>query len=278
MGIEVYLKEKRDLVNKFLKDLFNHLEYPCATLKETCEYVIFSNGKRLRPILVIASFEIFSSEITKVLPSACAVELIHNYSLIHDDLPCMDNDDFRRGIPTCHRKFSEALAVLTGDALLTLAFQIVSESVTKQENNSNNILRVIMELSKSAGIQGMVGGQCMDVTPQYNKETLEKLYSLKTGALITASVKIGGILGRASKEELEVLENYGKRLGVVYQIIDDLLDKGTENKGILMFYSEEEARTLAWKLTAEAISAISIFGDKSIHLKELAQYLCKRSY
>ncbi len=194
-------------------------------LGEAIGYALAGNGKRLRPFLFLQAFKMYSPEEEKVLPFACGIEAIHTYSLVHDDLPLMDNDDFRRGRLTTHRVYGEANALLVGDALLTLAFELMNS--VGENFPPEKVQRAIKEVVKASGPEGMVGGQYLDLKGEGRKINLcelEKIHRKKTGALITASILSGGILGNAPEEDLEALEIYGQDLGLLFQITDDLLD------------------------------------------------------
>lgn len=188
------------------------------------EHSLFSEAKRFRPILTLTAAEVLGQEPQKVLPTACAIEFVHTYSLIHDDLPAIDNDQLRRGRPTCHMLFGEDIAILAGDALFAEAFYLIA---AKQEGEARDIVRVIGELAEATGVRGMVGGQVGDIISTgkaVDKDTLEYIHRCKTGKLITAAVRVGAILSGASALELESLTSYSEHLGLAFQITDDILD------------------------------------------------------
>ncbi|MFP4498618.1 MAG: polyprenyl synthetase family protein [Vulcanimicrobiota bacterium] len=279
MNLNDYLKQKRELIDKeILLCLKKEAQHPLSGLYDYC----MAAGKRFRPILLVTSAEMFGKTPAQVMPAAISIELIHNFSLIHDDLPCMDNDDFRRGHPTCHKKFGQTDALLGGDGLLIFAFNMLARNAEISEISSESIVKVVELFSRAAGHHGMTGGQVLDMVYQRKEkielEALEKIHNSKTAALIIASVTAGGILGGASYEEIEKLKLYGKNIGLTYQIIDDLLDMN-EDKESISFPSvvgEEKARQMAAESTIEAIEALSIFGSGAQRLKEIATFLLNR--
>lgn len=261
------LEDKIEIIEMALRDYMKLKEVP-SLLLEAMEYSLFPGGKRFRPLLVLSSCEAVGGHLSDALPVACAIELIHNYSLIHDDLPCMDNDDFRRGKPSTHKKFGCALAVLAGDALLTYAFEILSSSL------SGNLLKdVIFEIAYAAGPSGMVGGQVLDIT----EGRIEDIHSKKTMALIRASSRCGGLVGGATFEELDTLTRYGEKLGMAFQIVDDILDFEKEERPTYpAVYGLNKAREEAKRLINEAVFLASTFGEKGEDLKELAIMVSRR--
>ena len=227
MNVEEKLRKKKEAVERELERILSQED---SLLFRAMRHTVFSGGKRYRPLLALSSGECFGASQEMVLPFACALELIHNYSLVHDDLPSMDNDDFRRGQPSCHKAFGEDIALLTGDSLLTLAFEVMS-----QASLDGGLLErkgwAIKEISHFAGFKGMIGGQLLDVTlsPEVlTEEIFHDLILKKTGALITASVKTGAILGGAGNSELEAIVQYGHNIGLAFQIRDDILDSADE--------------------------------------------------
>lgn len=223
--LESYLAERRQMIQEALiRNMPSPDTYPPA-VHQAMHYSLFAGGKRLRPILVLAAGEAVGSRPEPLLPAACAVEFIHTYSLIHDDLPAMDNDDYRRGRPTCHKIYGEAVALLAGDALLTLAFEVLSRMQAAVP--PERILRATGELAAAAGSQGLIGGQVVDMEAEGQPVTIEKvdyIHNHKTGSLIRACLRLGGILGGAGGEQLDWLTRYGEALGLAFQITDDLLD------------------------------------------------------
>jgi geranylgeranyl diphosphate synthase type II len=262
-----------------------------ARLAEAMRYSVLGGGKRLRPVLALLAAEACGADPAVALPSACALEMVHTYSLIHDDLPAMDDDDLRRGRPTCHKAFDEATAILAGDGLLTLAFEVVA----KYTKPSEAAARCVLALAEGAGPSGMVAGQMADLEAEGRSDptidALEAIHVRKTGALLRASLKMGGIAGGATVPQLQALESYGHCVGLAFQIIDDLLDvEGDEAKmgkrvnkdsdlgkwtypGLLgISGSRERARQLA----EEAMAALAPFGEQGGRLKALALDLLER--
>jgi len=229
MKIEDRLYQKKEAVDRELERILPRED---TLLFQAMRHAVLSGGKRFRPILVLSSGECFDVSQATLLPFACALELIHNYSLIHDDLPSMDNDDFRRGKPSCHKAYGEAIALLAGDGLLTLAFEVLALAPLEEELLERKN-QVIMDIGKLAGINGMIGGQFMDITlppEEITEEEFEELILKKTGALFIASVKMGAILGEASSSELKAMVDYGRNLGIAFQIRDDILDSASESQ------------------------------------------------
>ena len=283
------LKSWGDLVDKSLDRYLGQALLGPDLLRESMRYSLFGGGKRLRPILVLLACDACSGMTDAALPAACAVEMVHTYSLIHDDLPAMDDDEYRRGQLTCHRRFDEATAILAGDALHTLAFEIMTEI-----QPSAVAIRCIRELSVAAGPAGMVGGQVDDLNPPHvggGAEWLSSLHSRKTGALLTASLKMGGYIAGASDEQIAALATYGKAVGLAFQIADDLLDvegdpervgKGVQKDdaaGKLTYpklLGIEESRRQAHELVDEAIDSLRPLGGNAGLLKALARYVVER--
>lgn len=226
MNWEQALGSKAELINTALDLLLPRASAYPSPIHEAMRYSTLAGGKRLRGAFVIAVADILGTDGERVLPAAAALEMIHTYSLIHDDLPAMDDDDYRRGKPTCHKVYGEAVAILAGDALLTLAFGTLSQ-LSQKGFEPGVVLRVIQEVGKAAGSQGLIGGQAVDLDSEgvkVSKETLEYIHNHKTGALFSASVRCGALLSGAGDEELQALSEYAKGFGLAFQITDDLLD------------------------------------------------------
>lgn len=256
-----------------------------ASLLEAVRYSLFAGGKRLRPALALGAAEVVSGDDTVALPVACALEMIHTYSLIHDDLPAMDDDDLRRGLPTCHIKYGEATAILAGDALLTMAFDAAAETGSTA---------IIQALARAAGAGGMVGGQQMDLEGegmQLDLEALQQIHGAKTGALIEASLRCGAMAAGGSSAQVDALSIYGTYLGLAFQITDDILDvTGAEavigkpvgsdesrNKSTYpALLGLEESRRLAGEAVAAALIALAGFGDEAENLRNLAHFVADR--
>ncbi len=260
---------------------------------EAMRYAVLNGGKRIRPFMVLSSAEIFGVDRSSALRAAAAVEMVHCYSLVHDDLPAMDNDDLRRGKPTCHKKFDEATAILAGDALLTLAFEVLSEDETHQDAKVRADL--VLALAEAAGERGMVGGQMLDLlaeTTDFNMPEITRMQRMKTGMLISVACEMGAILGHASDNARHALHAYAHDLGLAFQIADDLLDvEGSveqvgkmtgkdEAAGKTTFVSllgVERAREQAVMLSDQAAQHLEIFGEKSDLLKRLARFVVERN-
>jgi len=260
-------------------------------LGEAMEYSLMAGGKRMRPMLLMAAADAVGGRGTDFLTAACAMEMIHTYSLIHDDLPAMDNDDYRRGKLTNHKVYGDGMAVLAGDALLTLAFEVV----LRQQADPAVKLAVAKEFAIAAGQSGMVGGQAMDLEAEGQKidmETLKQLHMGKTGALFHAAIRSGAMLAGASEEDLAALTTYADKFGLAFQITDDILDVtgdealigkpvGSDERNDKSTYvtltSLEEARKLAEETVAEAVAALAPLGEKAGFLRELVEYLLKRN-
>lgn len=294
MDIRTYLKDKGALVDSFLQSYFETW-VAHEPLKTAMTYSVFAGGKRLRPILALASYEACGGAGEQILPYASALELIHTYSLIHDDLPAMDDDDLRRGKPTNHKVFGEGMAVLAGDALLTEAFYLLSRQSTFSGPVKESVLvRLIRDVAMAAGAHGMVGGQAEDILCEnkpLDREDLSFIHAHKTGALITVSVRMGGILADAGKERFHALTRYGENIGLAFQIIDDILDvqgdtselgKTTgsdERKKKATYpaiYGINESSKRAEALIRDAVQALEDFSEEAEPLREIARYILKR--
>jgi len=294
MDLKAYLQDRRGLVNRALEGYLPKGRGPAFRVVEAMHYSLFAGGKRLRPILCLAGAEAVGGDPGEALPVACALEMIHTYSLIHDDLPAMDDDDLRRGHPTCHKQFDEATAILAGDGLLTEAFRIMAEAASKFEGREVMLLEVIQLIGQAAGYQGMVGGQMLDLEAegkQVSLKELETIHRLKTGALLTASVRAGALVGGGSRAEVTVLTSYGEKFGLVFQITDDLLD--VEGEAVEMGKSPgmdakkgkatypallgvDKAREWARRLMEEAIAGLAPLGERAEPLREIGRYLLVR--
>jgi geranylgeranyl diphosphate synthase type II len=286
-----YISRKNILINDELNKIINSSKDSSLLIK-AMSYSLLSGGKRIRPVLCIAASEAIGGNEYDVLSAACALEMIHTYSLIHDDLPAMDNDSLRRGKPTSHVAFNESTAILAGDALLTLAFQILSSIHTN--NNAAKWLKVIYVVSLAAGYRGMIEGQMRDMASENSDislKELEDMHSLKTGALIEASVESGAILGNGNTEQIEQLKIYAKNIGLAFQITDDLLNvKGdpaitgkaagsdkTRNKCTYpALLGVTGSKNHAKKIITDALHAIETFDNKSDSLRALALYIIER--
>lgn len=289
-----YLNNNRNKINQILKRCFEDT-LSQSTVAQAMKYSLMAEGKRLRPILCVASAEAIGLPIPdNVLTAACAIEMVHTYSLIHDDLPSMDNDDLRRGKPTCHIEFDEATAILAGDALLTMAFQLLSSCNNNKSIDAVKWLDVIHSISRAAGYQGMIEGQMQDIASEgkhLNLDELETMHRLKTGCLIEASVLTGGILNGGNDNQIDRLKDYANNIGLAFQISDDILDiqgdpsimgKNTgadQNRNKSTYPSLlgiKESRNLSETLINNALQALDIFDKKSDPLRHIATYIINR--
>jgi len=271
-----YIRDRQKLIDNKLKNLIPEANRFPSKIHQAMHYCIIG-GKRIRPILCMASCKICGGEEKDAITAACAIEMLHTYSLIHDDLPSMDNDDYRRGKPSCHRKFDEAIAILTGDAFLTLAYNILSEA-TKDANINN---RIIKELSDATGTQGMIGGQVVDIEKSKIKNQKSKLLDLptmeyiathKTGSLIAASCKTGAIIAKALRKDEKAIFRYGEYVGFAFQIIDDMLD----NEGLVKILGRKGAYNRARVLVDRAKEQLVIFKKGKKPLIEIADFVLRR--
>ncbi|SDK50990.1 polyprenyl synthetase family protein [Natronincola ferrireducens] len=265
------------------------------TLIDAMKYSLMGGGKRLRPVLAIASYEIFKEDTHKVLPCACAIEMIHTYSLIHDDLPAMDNDDYRRGRLTNHKVYGEGTAILAGDGLLNYAFEIMLQEALK-EDNIKSYVECMQVIAKAAGVHGMIGGQIVDLESEnkkIDKETIDYIHLNKTAALIAAPLKVGAILAGANKDDIKNMEDIGRNLGLAFQIRDDILDIiGEEEKLGKHVGSDEDSNKSTYpslygldysinrvkELTCEVHEKLNRYDTKSKFLYELSNYLINRDF
>jgi geranylgeranyl diphosphate synthase type II len=294
VDLKAYLAERRALVNRALEAYLPGVRGPAFRVVQAMHYSLFAGGKRLRPILCLAAAQAVGGDEGEALPVACALEMIHTYSLIHDDLPAMDDDDLRRGQPTCHKKFDEATAILAGDGLLTEAFQVLAGAAPRYEGREQILVEVIQLLGAAVGYQGMVGGQMLDLLAEGRRVSLKELeiiHRLKTGALLTAAVRAGALVGGGSRGEVTRLTGYGEKFGLAFQVTDDLLDvegeaaemgktPGMDAKRQKATYPAllgvEASRDWARRLVEEAIANLETFPDRAEPLRELARYLLAR--
>ena len=279
-------------IEKHIDSIFPMLNNEYAIVTEASRYSLLLGGKRIRPVIMLEFAKLFGCNSKAVLDFSVALEMIHTYSLIHDDLPCMDNDDLRRGKPSCHKKFGEDIALLAGDTLLTESFNIAANA----DFNSDLKIKAIAILAKRAGLHGMIGGQVMDLsfekcTP--NAETLQKMCLKKTGALLSAAAEIGCILGGADENTVNIASQYALNVGLAFQIIDDILDV-TSTEDVLgkpigsdadnnkttyvTLLGLEKAKQLAGELTEKAINLLKEFNGDTSNLEELTKYLLNRNF
>ncbi|MBI5183914.1 MAG: polyprenyl synthetase family protein [Nitrospinae bacterium] len=296
MEIERYLIEMKELVDEALdRYLPQDNEFP-SIIYESMRYSLFAGGKRVRPILIIASAETIGGRREDVLPFAAGVEMIHTYTLIHDDLPALDNDDLRRGKLTNHKVFGEAIAILAGDALLTYAFQLMTDHNLMSTIPPSVLLSAVNEMAMAVGSLGTIGGQVVDIQSEgkeVDMTTIEYIHAHKTGSLIMASIKCGAILSEGSSDERDALISYGKDIGLAFQIIDDILDlegdekrlgkaigSDIENKKVTYpaLFGVEESRRMANRLVEDGISSLKIFGSKADVLRDIANFFISRNF
>jgi len=286
-----YLSSKRKQINQGLDSIFANTS---SKIVKAMKYSLMAGGKRIRPVLCIAAAETVGGQSQDVINAACALEMIHTYSLIHDDLPAMDNDDIRRGQPTCHVAFDEATAILAGDALLTLAFEVLSSTEFVQDNHVRNWMNVIHTIATAAGYKGMIEGQMQDMAGEGHLlclEDLENMHALKTGTLIEASVTVGAILGKGSPDQIQQLKTYSKNIGLAFQVTDDLLDvegdpnvmgkdAGSDQARSKSTYPAllgiEQSKQFAKKLVNNALKALDYFDNKAHPLRAIAYYIVDR--
>jgi geranylgeranyl diphosphate synthase type II len=290
MKVPDFFEADRLAVDASLERLMPSEMVPPVSIHTAMRYSVFAGGKRIRPILCLEAARIFAEEVDHAHFPACAIEFIHTYSLIHDDLPALDNDDLRRGKPTCHKKFGDAIAILAGDALLTLAFETIGKSKVSPD------LRVAMltEISTAAGtVNGMVGGQVADIEAEGNRvspETLEDIHRSKTAALIRASITAGAISAGAPPEDVKRLRSFGETIGWAFQVTDDILDveeSGRARQNCRQGYRTteghlslrvrpERSHEIANELAGKAISELSVYGEKAKRLHAIAEFLVLR--
>ena len=292
MNLQSYLSEKRRLIDAAMNEFLPPEDRFPEVIHRAMRYGVLNGGKRLRPILTLAACEAVGGEGATALPTACAVELVHAFSLVHDDLPALDDDDFRRGKPTSHKVFGEAVAILAGDALLALAF----ETITGRNKGVpvEVMVEVMRRIASASGAGGMVGGQVADMASEGKKvgpETLEFIHRNKTGALIEAAVVSGGLLGGGTPEQIKALSLYGQNIGLAFQIADDILDIegirekigktagsdiGRQKATYPTLYGLEKSKELARQAVDEAVEVIQSFDDRANPLRALARFIIER--
>ncbi len=294
MNLKAYLRSRQKEIDRALDRYLPKPKTKPTTLHRAMRYSLFAGGKRLRPILCLAAAEACGGKISNALPLACALECIHTYSLVHDDLPSMDNDDFRRGRPTCHKVFGDGIAILAGDALLTIAFEIVSSAKPAPRYDMSILLR---EVAVAAGSQKLIAGQVADLEAEgrdVKRDQLRYIHEKKTAAILTTSVRLGAMSANADPKKLRAVTQFGRGLGLAFQVIDDILDV-TQTSEILgksagkdiaakkatypAVIGLEKSRAEAKRLTRQAHNALSVFSsDAAEPLHALANYLLEREY
>ncbi|MCB1204825.1 MAG: polyprenyl synthetase family protein [Verrucomicrobiae bacterium] len=290
-----YLETRCRLVDKTLDRFLPKAKTRPATLHEAMRYSLFAGGKRLRPVLCLAAAEACGGTVEAALAPAAAVECLHTYTLVHDDLPCMDDDDLRRGMPTCHVKYGEGIAVLAGDALLTLSFEILAQT---PPTSRYGVGSYVSELAVASGSRHLIGGQVLDLEGEgtdvlLSPSQLRYLHESKTAALLTAAIRLGAMTANATPARLESLTVYGRSLGLAFQVIDDILDvtstteklgksvgkdEATAKSTYPALFGLEKSRKEAARLTSQAHNALKPFGKKAAVLHEIADYLLGRDY
>ena len=293
LDLDSYLTSQKKRINRALESLLKTSDKPDRIL-EAMTYSLMAGGKRIRPVLCVAAAEAAGGNPEDALPAACALEMVHTYSLIHDDLPAMDDDALRRGKPTCHMAFDEATAILTGDALLTLAFQTLASIELSNAEQTAKWLRVIRLISYAAGYCGMIQGQMLDITSEGRQLTLAELKSLhrlKTGALIEASISSGALLGGLNSNKISMLESYAHNIGLAFQVTDDILNVegdpeimgkavGTDKLRNKSTYPSllglKKSKDFAGKLAENALQALESFDQKAEPLRAIAKYIVER--
>jgi geranylgeranyl diphosphate synthase, type II len=291
MKLKEYFSHNKRLVEAKLESLVAS-QAGVPIIYEAMKYSLLAGGKRLRPIMAIMACELFDGDINEVMTYACSIEMIHTYSLIHDDLPAMDNDDYRRGKLTNHKVFGEGFAILAGDALLNKAFEIIHQALIENPRLEN--IKAAAYISKASGAQGMIGGQCIDLYYE-NKgidlDILNAMHDKKTGAMIRAPLVAGALISGAADEDVQRIEKFGQLIGLAFQISDDILDVegSTEKLGkrtgsdvsnnkstFVSYYGIEKSKVMAKELIKEAQNIIDLYGNKGLLLKELSNYIIER--
>lgn len=292
MNFSDKLKTYQLEIDSKLNELLSQTSEGYDIIFDASRYSLLNSGKRIRPILMLEFYKLCGGKGDFAYNFACALEMIHSYSLIHDDLPCMDNDDFRRGKPSCHKQFSEDIALLAGDTLLTEAFFVAMQT---ENIPSDRVIKATKRLSLCAGANGMIGGQVMDITGKAfeNLELTLRMYALKTGCLIKAATVCGAILAGANEEQIKNAEIYAEKLGFAFQIIDDILDAtgdeavlgkpvGSDDKNGKITYAKkvgiENARIKAKELTEQALATLELFDGDTTFLQQLTHFLLQRDY
>jgi geranylgeranyl diphosphate synthase, type II len=294
VDFQSYLNEKKSAVESYLRTIFSDFVSAPETLKKAMEHSLFSDGKRIRPILALATCEAGNGTVSAALPFACAIEMIHTYSLVHDDLPSIDNDDVRRGRPTCHKMFGDGIALLAGDALLTEAFRVATDHKFVAGVSPRIVQQIAYEIAHAAGAQGMVAGQVVDVLYDGKEGTtdiLDFIHRNKTAALIRASVRVGALAAEASAADLQQFTTYGEALGLAFQVGDDLLDAEGDEKVVgkklrkdvtkqtyVKHYGVPKSRAKLDELVDTAVGAVKFLGPAGEMLVKLARFVGKRSF
>jgi geranylgeranyl diphosphate synthase type II len=287
--IQDYLKKRTALIDRSLDRCLKESKRRSQTIHKAMRYGLFSGGKRLRPILTLAAGEMFGAEHRALLPFACALEMIHTYSIVHDDLPALDDDDFRRGAPASHKMFGEGIALLAGDALLTEAFHLMTAPEVARALKPGLILELIHEISHAAGVGGMVGGQAVDLEAEgreVDRAAVEHIHALKTGALILTPVRIGAIIAGAAPKDLRRMGRYAGFLGLAFQIADDIMDmadsaggdgNGKKKATYPAVVGIAAAKSRLAELLQQSLKEVDVFGKKADPLRGIARIIVERA-
>lgn len=296
MSFKSELLQRKNEVEDALYKYFQNKTCFQKTVIESMEYSIKAGGKRLRPILLLEVCKLVGGNSDDAMPFACAMEMIHTYSLIHDDLPAMDNDDFRRGKPTNHKVYGDGIAILAGDGLLNMAFEIMLEKIISAPYMMENGVKAMGVISKASGVKGMIGGQVVDLESEgkrIDKETLDFIHLTKTSAMIEGAIMAGAVMGGATESQFKELQTYGRGIGLAFQIIDDILDVvGDEEKlgkkvgsdidneksTYPSIYGIEKSKEMALDLLENSLKSLEIFDEKADFLRELVEFLRIREY
>lgn len=273
------------IIDKYIEDVFLSRGEFSTELVDSMKYSLSSGGKRIRPLFCMFSYLIYSQDLDTILPYACAVELIHTYSLIHDDLPAMDDDDYRRGKPTNHKVFGEAMAILAGDSLLNLSAELISQEILTYEsfNDAKRGMKALNYIFNCSGSMGMIGGQVEDIKEgEKSLKELEKMYSLKTSALLKASIISGAIIGGANEDDIKVLEDFANKLGIFYQIQDDYLDisedENIEKETMIKYLDKDNIDIFLSNMVKDLNNLLNSINGNTKYIKELTNSLVSRSY
>lgn len=273
------------IIDKYIEDVFLSRGEFSTELVDSMKYSLSSGGKRIRPLFCMFSYLIYSQDLDTILPYACAVELIHTYSLIHDDLPAMDDDDYRRGKPTNHKVFGEAMAILAGDSLLNLSAELISQEILTYESfeDAKRGMKALNYIFNCSGSMGMIGGQVEDIKEgEKSLKELEKMYSLKTSALLKASIISGAIIGGANEDDIKVLEDFANKLGIFYQIQDDYLDisedENIEKETMIKYLDKDNIDIFLSNMVKDLNNLLNSINGNTKYIKELTNFLVSRSY
>ncbi len=296
MNFDKALSDKKKKVEEHLYTYFSDFTGLQQTVFQAADYSLKAGGKRLRPVLLLEACRLFDGDEGMAMPFACAMEMIHTYSLIHDDLPAMDDDDFRRGKPTNHVVYGEGMAILAGDALLNYAYELMIKETMKAGSGTDTCLSAMNEIAQAAGVYGMIGGQVVDLESEQKQvpiETVDFIHGHKTGAMISASLMAGAMLGGANETDLAVIRHYGRNIGMAFQIIDDILDIvgdqeklgkdiGSDAEKQKSTYPSllglEESRRIAHDLLRESKEILDGYGQRAEFLKALSDFLANREF